>query len=223
VSAKHTLYEAFAEIAKALAQGHRLQLLEHLGQGERAVEDLAGRTGIPLANTSQHLQQLHRAGLVVVRRDGRRRVYRLSSNAVVALVEALRGVAEAHHAGSQQVIRDFFTARDRLEPVGRPDLMSLLAEGSVMLIDVRPEDEFAAGHLPGARNVPLAALEALATTFDPDVEIIAYCRGPWCVLSFDAVETLRTRGFNVRRLADGFPEWKAAGLPVEGSGLTPAA
>jgi rhodanese-related sulfurtransferase/DNA-binding transcriptional ArsR family regulator len=212
---KQTLYQAFAEVAKALAHGHRLQLLEHLAQGERAVEDLAARTGLSMANSSQHLQHLHRAGLVMARRDGKRRLYRLSSNGVVRLIAGLRGVAEAHHAGSQQVIQAFFKARDSLEPVTRDELLARLGEGSVTLLDVRPADEFGQGHLAGARNVPLQEIEAAIAQLDPATEIVAYCRGPWCVLSFQAVEILRAHGFKIRRLADGYPEWKAAGLPVE--------
>jgi rhodanese-related sulfurtransferase/DNA-binding transcriptional ArsR family regulator len=215
MNSKLALYEAFAEVAKAIAHGHRLQLLEHLAQGERAVEDVAGRTGISVANTSQHLQLLQRAGLVIARRAGQRRLYRLSSDRVVELIAALRATAEAHHAGSRQVIQDFYTARDSLEPVSRDELAARLAAGSVTLIDVRPADEFGQGHLPGARNVPLAQLGEAMAQLDPGTEIVAYCRGPWCVLSFDAVEILRARGFAVRRLADGYPEWKAAGLPVE--------
>jgi rhodanese-related sulfurtransferase/DNA-binding HxlR family transcriptional regulator len=221
MGAKQTLYEAFAEVAKAMAHGYRLQLLEHLAQGDRAVEGLAARTGISVANASQHLQHLHRAGLVTVRRDGKRRIYRLSSG-VIELMTALRSVAEAHHAGSQQVIRAYFTARDNLEPVGHDELMTRLAEGSVTLIDVRPADEFEQGHLTGARNVPLLEIEAAVTQLDPIIEIVAYCRGPWCVLSFDAIERLRARGFKARRLADGYPEWKAAGLPVGQSAMTSA-
>jgi rhodanese-related sulfurtransferase/DNA-binding HxlR family transcriptional regulator len=219
MGAKQTLYDAFAEVAKAMAHGYRLQLLEHLAQGDRAVEDLATRTGISVANASQHLQNLHRAGLVTVRRDGKRRIYRLSSG-VVELMTAIRSVAEAHHAGSQQVIRAYFTARDSLEPVGHDELMTRLAEGSVTLIDVRPADEFDQGHLAGARNVPLPEIEAAVIQLDPEIEIVAYCRGPWCVLSFDAIERLRARGFKARRLADGYPEWKAAGLPVGQSEMT---
>lgn len=211
---KQTLYDAFAEVAKAVAHGHRLQLLEHLAQGDRAVEDLAARTGISVANGSQHLQHLYRAGLVTVRRDGKRRIYGLNGG-IVELLAALRSVAEAHHASSQQVIRAFFTTRDSLEPVGRDEMMARLAEGSVMLIDVRPADEFEQGHLAGAHNFPVGEIEAAMAHLDPSVEIVAYCRGPWCVLSFEAIERLRARGFKARRLEDGYPEWKAAGLPIE--------
>jgi rhodanese-related sulfurtransferase/DNA-binding HxlR family transcriptional regulator len=210
---KQTLYDAFAEVAKAVAHGYRLQLLEHLAQGDRAVEDLAARTGISVANASQHLQQLYRSGLVTVRREGKRRIYRLNSG-VVELLTTLRSVAEAHHAGSQQVIRAYFTARDSLEPVGHDELMARLAEGSVTLIDVRPPDEFDQGHLAGARNIPFAEIETTIANLNSEIEIVAYSRGPWCVLSFDAIELLRARGFKARRLAEGYPEWKAAGLPI---------
>jgi ArsR family transcriptional regulator len=147
-----------------------------LAQGDRAVENLAARTGISVANASQHLQQLYRSGLVTVRREGKRRIYRLNSG-VVELLTALRSVAEAHDAGSQQVIRAYFTARDSLEPVGHDELMARLAEGSVTLIDVRPADEFDQGHLAGARNIPLAQIEAAITSLNSETEIVACCHG----------------------------------------------
>lgn len=212
---KKSLYAAFAAVARGIAHEHRLEILEHLAQGERAVEELAERCGLSVANTSQHLQQMLQAGLVTVRRDGKRRLYSVTSDAVVLLVESLRSVAEAHHAASRQVIRDFFEARDALEPVDRDELLARLAEGNVTLLDVRPADEFAQAHLPGARSVPLKELEQRLAEFDPATEIVAYCRGPFCVLSFEAVRLLRSRGFKVRRLAEGLPEWRAAGLPVE--------
>jgi ArsR family transcriptional regulator len=212
---KKALYATFAAVARAISNEHRLDLIEHLAQGERAVEDLAGRCGLSVANASQHLQQMLQAGLVVVRRDGKRRLYSLASDAVVVLVDSLRTVAEAHHAASRQVIRDYFEARDGLEPVGREDLLARVAEGGVTLLDVRPADEFSQAHLPGAINLPLKDLESRLAELDPATEIVAYCRGPFCVLSFDAVRLLRSRGFAVRRLADGLPEWRAAGLPVE--------
>lgn len=212
---KRALYEAFAEVAKAVAQGHRLELIELLAQGERSVEDLAALSGLSVANTSQHLQNLLQAGLVLVRRDGKRRLYRLTSDAVVELVSALRAVAEAHHATSRELIREFFQARDRFEPISRKELIARMKEGTVTLLDVRPADEFAAAHLPKARNIPLSDLKRLAAKLDPGTEIVAYCRGPYCVLSLEAVSLLRTRGFRVRRLAEGLPEWRAAGMPVE--------
>jgi rhodanese-related sulfurtransferase/DNA-binding transcriptional ArsR family regulator len=212
---KRALYEAFADVAKAVAQGHRLELIELLAQSERSVEDLAARSGLPVANTSQHLQNLLQAGLVTVRREGKRRLYRLTSDAVVDLVGALRAVAEAHHAVSRQLIHEFFETRDQLEPISRKELIARMKEGSVTLVDVRPADEFAAAHLPKARNIPLPDLKRLTAKLDPKVEVVAYCRGPFCVLSLEAVSLLRARGFRVRRLAEGLPEWRAAGLPVE--------
>lgn len=215
ISPKNALYATFASVARMIANEHRLDLIEHLAQGERAVEDLAGRCGLSVANASQHLQQMLQAGLVVVRRDGKRRLYSLASDAVVILVDSLRTVAEAHHAASRLVIRDYFEARDGLEPVGREDLLARVAEGSVTLLDVRPADEFSQAHLPGAINLPLKELESRLAEIDPATEVVAYCRGPFCVLSFEAVRLLRDRGYKVRRLADGLPEWRAAGLPVE--------
>lgn len=212
---KRALYEAFADVAKAVAHGHRLEILELLAQGQRSVEDLADRCGLPVANTSQHLQILLGAGLVTVRRQGRQRLYRLVSDAAVDLICTLRAVAEAHHAVSQQVIRDYFVARDKLEPITRDELVVRIAEGTATLLDVRPADEFAQGHLPGARNIPSHDIEARIAELDPATEIIAYCRGPYCVLSFDAVDRLRVRGFRVRRFTEGLPEWRAAGLPIE--------
>ena len=212
---KRALYEAFADVAKAVAQSHRLEMLELLAQGERSVEDLADRCSLSMASTSQHLQVLLGAGLVTVRRDGRRRLYRLVSDAAVELICTLRAVAEAHHAISQQVIRDYFVARDKLDPITRDELVARIAEGTATLLDVRPADEFVQGHLPGALNIPSRDIEARIAELDPATEIIAYCRGPYCVLSFDAVDRLCARGFRARRFTEGLPEWRAAGLPVE--------
>jgi ArsR family transcriptional regulator len=213
-SPKHRLLAGFALVGRALGHEHRLDLLELLGQGERTVEALAARSGQPFANTSQHLQHLRRAGLVATRRDGKRVIYRLSDNTVPALLAALRRVAERNLAEVQQVVATHFAGRDRLDPVSRDELLARIAEGGVVLLDVRPADEFAAGHLPGAVNVPLDCLDAAIAAMPRDQDVIAYCRGPYCVLSFDAVEALRRQGFRARRLEDGFPEWKSAGLPV---------
>ena len=185
------------------------------------METLPERTGLPLASASQHLQQLRRAGLVEGRRVGRHVRYRLRDDAVAGLLAALRRVAERNLAEVQQIVAAYFTSRDRLEPVSRAGLLARLREGSVTLLDVRPEDEFAAGHLPGALNVPLDRLDAAIATLPRDREVIAYCRGPYCVLSFDAIDALRRRGFRARRLEDGFPEWKAAGLAVEAASPRP--
>ncbi len=211
---KQALFAQFAAVAKTLGHAHRLELLEQLAQGERAVEVLANRTGMSIANASQHLQHMRRAGLVVSSRAGKFVYYRLADDAVLDLLAALRQVAERNVAEVERVIRSYFNDRDALEPVSRKELLKRSRAGDVTVLDVRPEDEFALGHLPGAVNIPLRALEARLSELDPSQEIIAYCRGPYCVLSYEAVAALRARGFQARRLEDGLPEWRAAGLPV---------
>ena len=211
---KQTLFVQFATVAKTLGHAHRLDLLEQLAQGERSVEVLANRTGLSIANASQHLQQMRRAGLVANRRDGKFVYYRLADDAVLDLLAALRRIAERNVAEVERVVRSYFDERDSLEAVSREELMERSRAGTVTILDVRPEDEFALGHLPGALNIPLRALEARLGEIDPRQEIVAYCRGPYCVLSYEAVAALRARGFTVRRLEDGLPEWRAAGLPV---------
>ena len=212
---KQRVFAGLAEIAQALGHGHRLELLEHLGQGERSVEDLAARAGLTVANTSRHLQLLRRAALVEGRREGKRVFYRLSGEeAVVGLLHALSRVGERNSAEIARVMATYFRARDELEPVSRTELLDRLRAGAVTVLDVRPGDEFHQGHLPGALNIPLAQLERRLAELPPDREVVAYCRGPWCVLSFEAVAALRQRGFQARRLEDGFPEWKSAGLPI---------
>ena len=212
---KRRLFAQFAAVARALGHEHRLELLEVLAQGERSVEALAARAGQSFANTSQHLQQLRRAGLVETRRAGKHVVYRLKDAAVLSLMAALRQVAERNLAEVQQIVAVYFSARDSLDAVSREELLARLGGDGMTLLDVRPEDEFAAGHLPGALSVPLDRLEAAIAALPRDREIVAYCRGPYCVLSFEAVEALRRHGFRARRLEDGLPEWRAAGLPVE--------
>jgi rhodanese-related sulfurtransferase len=194
----------------------RIALLEHLGQGERSVEDLATRAGLTIANTSRHLQLLRRAGLVEGRRDGKRVYYRLAGDeVVVGLLDALSRVGERNSAEIARVMGSYFRARDEFEPVSRDELLDRLRAGSATVLDVRPEDEFANGRLPEALNIPLAQLERRLAELPVEREIVAYCRGPWCVLSFEAVALLRQRGYRARRLEDGFPEWKTAGLPIE--------
>ncbi len=213
---KQAIYQCLSEVAQALGHPHRLELLEHLAQGVRSVEELSARAHLTFANTSRHLQILRRARLVETERRGKHILYRLAGDAeVVALIKALGRVGEQNMAEIDRVMMDYFRARDSLEPVSRDDLVSRLHEGSVTVLDVRPEDEFAVGHLPGALNIPLAELERRLSELPADREVIAYCRGPYCVLSFEAVVALRARGYLARRLEDGYPEWKAAGLPVE--------
>lgn len=213
---KSALFAQFAAVAKTLGHAHRLELLEQLAQGERSVEVLAQRTGLSIANASQHLQHMRRAGIVANRRDGKFVYYRLADDAVLELLAALRRIAERNVAEVERLIRSYFNDRDSLEPVSRAELLRLSRTGAVTVLDVRPEDEFALGHLPGAVNIPLRALEARLSELNPSQEIVAYCRGPYCVLSYEAVATLRAHGFKVRRLEDGLPEWRAAGLPVVG-------
>jgi ArsR family transcriptional regulator len=212
---KQRVFAGLAEIAQALGHAHRLELLEHLGQGERSVDDLATRTGLTVANTSRHLQLLRRAALVEGRREGKRIFYRLSGeDTVVGLLQALSRVGERNSAEIARVTTSYFRARDELEPVSRTELLERLRAGTAVILDVRPEDEYRQGHLPDALNIPLAQLEQRLAELPPDREIVAYCRGAWCVLSFEAVAALRQRGFRARRLEEGFPEWKVARLPI---------
>src|SRR5437879_318911 len=212
---KQRVFASLAAIAQALGHAHRLELLEHLGQGERSVEDLATRAGLTVANTSRHLQLLRRAALVEGRREGKRVYYRLSGeNAVIGLLNALSRVGERNSAEIARLMASYFRTRDELEPVSRAELLERLRAGAATVLDVRPEDEFQQGHLPSALNIPLAQLERRLAELPADREVVAYCRGPWCVLSFEAVAALRQRGYRARRLEDGFPEWKIAGLPT---------
>src|SRR5712691_13328943 len=211
---KRALFVEFAAVAKCLAHAHRLELVEQLAQGERSVEPLAERTGLSMANASQHLQQMRRAGIISARRDGKFVFYRLADESVLNLLAALRRIAERNSAEVERVVRTYFHDRDSLEAVSRDELLEQTRAGLVTVLDVRPPDEFALGHLPGAVNIPLRELEARLAEFDPAQEFVAYCRGPYCVLSYEAVAALRARGFKARRLEDGLPEWRAAGLPV---------
>jgi rhodanese-related sulfurtransferase/DNA-binding transcriptional ArsR family regulator len=212
---KHDLFTQFAVVGKALSNGNRLELLEFLAQGERSVEDLATVSGLNVANTSRHLQQLRQAGLILNRKEGLKVFYRVSGDDVIELLDALRNVAERHVADVEKLVNTYLTVKDSLEPIPREELLARVQDDLVTVIDVRPTVEFAAGHLPGATNIPLSELEKHLVQFDPEQEIVAYCRGPHCVLAFDAVAKLREKGFKARRLQDGFPEWKTAGLPVE--------
>jgi rhodanese-related sulfurtransferase len=217
-SFKKTLFGQFARIGRALGSGHRLELLELLAQGERPVEALASVVNLPLANVSQHLQYLRRAGLVTTRRQGQHVYYRLAHPAAAELVSALGRIAETQVADVRKLIHGYLGARDDLEPITRAELRKRVRAGDVTLLDVRPPEEYAAGHLPGALNVPLKDLIRRLDSLPPKQEIVAYCRGPYCVLAFEAVARLRSRGLKARRLEDGYPEWAGAGLPIERSG-----
>jgi ArsR family transcriptional regulator len=212
---KRALFAQFAAVAKAVAHEHRLELLELVAQGERSVERLAECTGLSVANVSQHLQHLRRAGLVVSRRQAKFVLYSLADGGVLDLLASIRSVAERRVSDVDRIVRDYFQARDELEPVSRAELVRRIKDKTVIVIDVRPEDEFALGHIAGARNLPLVQLKRQLSKLDRKTEIVAYCRGPYCVMSFEAVALLRRQGFEARRLEDGLPEWKAAGLPVE--------
>jgi len=216
IGPKQAVFAGLAEVAQALGHAHRLELLEHIAQGLRSVEELSTRANLSFANTSRHLQILRRARLVDTERRGKQVFYRLAGDRdVVELMRALGRVGERNVAEVNRVMTDYFYARDALEPVSREDLIARLRDGLVTVLDVRPEDEFALGHLPGALNIPLGKLEQRLGELPAGREVIAYCRGPYCVLSFEAVAALRARGYLVRRLEDGYPEWKAAGLPIE--------
>lgn len=212
---KQRIFASLAEIAQAIGEPHRLEILEHLAQGERSVEELSARLGLSVANTSRHLQILRRARLAEPRRDGKRMRYSLVGETdIITLLTVLGRIGERSMAEVQVVMANYFHTRDALEPISRDELLVRMGRGGVTLLDVRPEDEFAWGHLPGAINIPLAVLEQHLTLLPRDQQIIAYCRGPYCVLSVEAAARLRALGFDVRRLADGYPEWKAAGLPI---------
>ena len=215
VNFKHDLFAQFARVGQALSNGNRLELLEFLAQGERGVDELSKVSGLTVGNVSQHLQNLRHAGLVTSRKEGLKVIYRLSGDEVIDLLNALRAVAEHRLAQVERLINSFLTVKDDLEPVPRAELLQRVREGLVTVIDVRPPQEYAAGHVPGAVNIPLDQLENHLKDLKNALEIVAYCRGPYCVLAFDAVERMRKQGLKARRMEEGFPEWKRAGLPIE--------
>ncbi|MCX2975440.1 metalloregulator ArsR/SmtB family transcription factor [Halieaceae bacterium IMCC8485] len=212
---KKDLFTQFAQVAKAVANANRLEILEFLAQGEYSVEDLSKVMGLTVANTSHHLQQLRHGGLVTTRKEAQRVYYRITGDDVIDLMGNLRGVAERHLNEVDHLVNTFLTSKDSMEPVAREELLRRVKEGSTMVLDVRPPAEYAAGHLPGAVNIPLAELKKNLAVLDLTQDVVAYCRGPYCILAFEAVKLLRDKGFQVRRLQDGYPEWKNAGLPVE--------
>jgi len=213
-AAKDALYEGFALVGKALGSGRRAELVDVLAQGERSVDDLATEIGQSVANTSQHLQQLLRAGLVRTRRDGTRVYYTLASDRVGELWQLLREVAAEHVAELDRLAQAYLGDRDRLESISQSELKKRLRTGDVVVVDVRPAAEYAAGHITGARSLPLADLSRRLRDLPKDSDIVAYCRGPYCVYADDAVRLLRRRGYQASRLEDGFPEWARAGLPT---------
>ena len=212
-AAKDALFDAFAEVAKAMASGRRAEIVDVLAQGERSVEQLAHEIGQSVANTSHHLRAMARAGVLRTRREGTRIYYMLASERVGEVWAAMRDIATAHVAGINELAKAYVGDRSGLEPVTRGELEERLRAGDTVVLDVRPVAEFEAGHIAGARSVPVGELRRLRS-LSKDIEIVAYCRGPFCVYADDAVRQLRRRGFNARRLEDGYPEWKRAGLPI---------
>jgi len=212
---KQDLFNQFALVAKAMSNGNRLELLEFLAQGEHSVDALAKVSGLSVANTSQHLQSLRQAGLVKSQKVGLKVFYSLSGNDVIELFGQLRGVAERHLAEVQRLVNDYLVTKDNLEPIPATELLERVRANLVTVLDVRPTEEYQSGHIPNAINVPLAELEDHLSEFNTEQEIVAYCRGPHCILAFDAVAKLREKGFNAARLDGGLPEWKLEGMPVE--------
>jgi rhodanese-related sulfurtransferase/biotin operon repressor len=214
---KTRLYEAIGRVALALGSAGRLQILELVAQGERSVDALALMTGLSVANTSKHLQTLRQAGLVLGRKEGLRVYYSIAGNDVTALVSALQEVSEHRVAEVEQLLRTWLAHRDEMEAVPADEVLDRAKKGLVIVLDVRPREEFSAGHLPGAVNIPIHELEKRLKELPRRKEIIAYCRGPYCLMSYDAVSLLRKKGRKARRLQAGLPEWRAAGLPVDHS------
>ena len=212
---KRDLCEQFARIGKALSSGKRLEMLEFLAQGERSVEPLARMTGLSIANTSQHLQQLRQAGLVTARKEGLFVYYRIAGDGIVRLLASLRAVGEEHLSDVDRLVKLFLAGKDTLEPVPAQELWQRVKQGLVTVLDVRPPEEYAQGHIRGAINVPVAELKKRLHQIPAGQEVVAYCRGPYCLLAYDAVQVLRKKGIKARRLEAGYPEWKSAGLPVE--------
>lgn len=215
MSPKKKLFEQFARVAKSLASPNRLELLETLAQGEKSVDALAQATAMSVANTSHHLQILRDSGLAESRKEGLQVFYRLSDDQIPILMGCISRIAEKHLAEVERIVREHFHPRDSLTPVGRDELLARVKLGGTMVIDVRPATEYQAGHIPGAVNIPVDELPLHLDTLPHGQEIVAYCRGPYCMLAFEAVARLRDAGYQARRLEDGFPEWKAESRPVD--------
>jgi len=216
---KNQLFEQFERIGKAIASGRRLELVELLAQGERTVEDLARESGMSLANTSQHLKALRQAQLVDVRRDGLYAYYRLSNDRVFALWQSLRDLGDAQLADVRRIVTTYLQDRKSLAAISSKNLLQRIKERSVTVLDVRPQDEYRAGHIAGARSIPVSELQARLREIPKGREIVAYCRGPYCVFADEAVKFLLSTGRKAVRLESGFPDWKAQGLPVATAGL----
>lgn len=214
IGPKIALLEEYALVARALAAPARMMLLEQVAQGERGVEGLAEKTGLTIANASQHLQQLRRAGLVTSSREGKSVIYRLTDTRTLELMDLLRLVAERNLARVADILRDLSGGAEPPEPLGRDELALRMADGSVTILDLRPADEYAIGHIPGARNLSVAELERIAPLLDPEAEIVAYCRGPYCIYAHQAVAVLREHGLRAHRLDGGFPEWQVEGRRI---------
>ena len=214
--AKAALYDALAKSAKALANGRRAELVDVLAQGERSVEELAAEIDQSVANTSQHLQRLLRSGLVQSRREGTRVYYSLSSPLVADLWAAMRRAAQEHVAGLEQLAADYLGDRSKLRTISRDELRARLRDGDVVVLDVRPASEYAAGHIRGAMSIPIQDLRVRLGEIPDGADVVAYCRGPYCVYADEAVRLLSNEGMTAARLEDGFPEWNAAHLPVSG-------
>ncbi len=212
---KDQVYAQFARLGKALASAQRLELIDVLAQGERSVEELAQETGRPIANTSQHLRILYQARLVEVRKDGLYAYYRLADPAVFAALQAVRVLGERQLAEIDRLVETYLHHPEHLKPISSTELSQRMAEGVVVVLDVRPAIEYHQGHIAGATSIPLDELEIRLADLPPNQEIVAYCRGPYCLFADDAVTLLTTRGYQARRLREGYPEWHAAGLPTE--------
>ncbi|WP_145539675.1 ArsR/SmtB family transcription factor [Yersinia kristensenii] len=209
------IFAEMADLGRVLSNTHRLILLDHIAQGERSVENLAELAGLSIANTSQHLQHLKRAGFVLGRRDGKHVFYRLGNGPILPVLDALQHYAAHNHSEIRELVADAFRRREHLEAITQDELLGRMQEGSIILLDVRPEDEYRQGHLPGAIHIPVEELESRLVELSPNQEVVAYCRGAYCMLSEKAVALLRAEGRQARRWVDGFPEWKAAGHEIE--------
>jgi rhodanese-related sulfurtransferase len=214
-TSKDALYDGLAEVAKALASGRRAEIVDLLAQSERSVEEIAQEIGQTVANTSHHVRAMARPGLLTTRREGTRIYYALASDRVAELWASLRDVAGEHVAGLERLASAYLGDRDGVEVIDREELAARLKRGQVLVLDVRPAPEYVAGHIAGARSVPVAELRRHLRALPRDADVVAYCRGPYCVYADEAVRELNRKGFRARRLIDGFPEWKRAGLPVD--------